>query len=106
MKFAFRDLGRQEEGSTVVVRLRGSAANVILLDAKNFAHYRAGAPFIYDAGGCFRSSPVRLQVPRTDHWYVVVDLAGFRGRVRASVEVIPKDADAPAQSNEPLVQQS
>jgi hypothetical protein len=87
MRYAYRHLGQQEKGSAVVVRLRGSAANVILLDPLNFSRYRAGAGFAY-YGGYHRTSPVRLEVPHDGHWFVVVDLGRYTGRVRAAMEVL------------------
>lgn len=94
MRYAFKDLGEQPAGSTVVVRLQGSVANVLLLDSANYSAYRVGRPFRY-AGGLFRSSPARVTVPRDGHWHLIVDLGGFRGRVRAQVErVEPPDSDS------------
>jgi hypothetical protein len=90
MRYVYYDLGEQQEGTTAVVRLRGSSANVLLLDAQNFAYYRAGQKFAY-AGGLSRRSPVRLEVPKDGHWYVVVDLGGYGGRVQAAVEVLNAD---------------
>lgn len=86
MKYAYRDLGEQDAGTAVTVRLSGSVSNVVLLDAANFARYRAGQPFLY-TGGHFVRSPVELEVPEDGHWYLVVDTGGFKGRVRGSVEV-------------------
>jgi len=88
MKYAYHDLGHREAGESVSVRLSGSACNVILVDQRNFAQYRAGLPFRYTGGHCFRS-PVELEIASDGHWYVVVDLGGYRGRVRGSVDVRP-----------------
>jgi Domain of unknown function (DUF1883) len=106
MRFAYRDLGQQPAGSMVVVRLRGSSANVVLLDSNNFASYRAGTPFVYAAGGLFRTSPVRLEIPHDDHWFLAVDTGGFRGRVRASFELIPAGDETSSRGEEQLVEQS
>jgi Domain of unknown function (DUF1883) len=81
-RYTYHDLGQLDEGSTVLVRLRGNAANVMLVDALNFALYRAGEHFLF-TGGFTRRSPVRLQVPEEGHWYLVLDLGGYRGRVWA-----------------------
>jgi hypothetical protein len=98
MRYRYYDLGEQEAGSAVTVRLRGSVCNVILLDRLNLGRYRAGEPFLY-VGGHYRRSPVRLEIPDTDHWYVVLDLGGYKGRVRATIEVEPVDGSrAPAPS--------
>ena len=62
-------------------------ANVRLLDAGNFSSYRAGHAHRYH-GGLAKVSPVRLRPPHAGHWYVVVDLGGYRGSVRAGVRVL------------------
>lgn len=93
MRYAFKDLGEQPAGATVVVALEGSVANVLLLDDANYSHYRAGRPFRY-AGGMFRQSPARVRVPRDGHWHLIVDLGGFRGRVRADVKRIEPPDEA------------
>lgn len=106
MRYAYYDLGHQQEGSAVVVRLRGSAANVILLSPLNFAYYRAGGAFFYNAGGHFQYSPVKLEIPRDGHWYVVVDLGGYAGRVHGAVEVVPPSGEQPdPDSEETLIEE-
>jgi hypothetical protein len=90
MRYTYNDLGQQPAGATVSVRLTGSSSNVVLVDRANFARYRAGQPFFY-TGGHYTRSPVRLEIPEDGHWYVVVDLGGYRGRVRAHVEVQSPD---------------
>jgi hypothetical protein len=94
MRYAYKNLRQQQEGTTVVVRLYGSAANVILLDWENFCRYRAGAPFLYE-GGHYARSPVRLEIPSDGHWFVVVDLGGYTGRVRTQIEVLTPDPSRP-----------
>lgn len=90
MRYAYHELGRQPAGATVTVRLTGKAGNVILLDEENFARYRASQGFRY-AGGHYHHSPVRLEVPADGVWYLVLDLGGFRGRVRGRVSVEPPE---------------
>jgi hypothetical protein len=90
--YASYDLGELKQGDTVVVRLRGSAPNVLLLDRTNFERYRAGLRFAF-VGGLQRRSPVRLSVPRAGHWYVALDLGGRPGRVRGSVSVLSEDGN-------------
>lgn len=87
MKFLHWDLGFVPGGSTAVVHLSGTEANVQLMDDFNFGRYRRGESHEY-RGGHFRISPARVAVPCEAHWHVVVDLGGFGGSVNASVEVI------------------
>ena len=79
MRYAYKDLGKQPAGSTVVVHWSGSAANVMLLDPVNFSRYQYldGRPFFYDGGGRYRRSPARLSIPEDGRWYVVVDLRHY-----------------------------
>jgi hypothetical protein len=62
-------------------------ANVQLLDPSNFLSYQQRRPFRY-YGGYARQSPVRIVAPRDGKWYLVVDLGGGAGTVRASVAVL------------------
>lgn len=88
--YAYYDLGKLREGDTVVVRLSGAVPNVLLLDPQNFQRYRFGLDFEF-LGGRRRRSPVRLRVPRDDHWFVALDLGGRPGRTRGAVSVVPAD---------------
>jgi hypothetical protein len=86
--FQYYDLGQRARGSIVVVTLLGNPANVRLLDTANFNRYRASLEHEY-AGGLARQSPVRLEVPSTGHWHLVVDLIGLSGTTRTTVEILP-----------------
>ena len=88
MKFIHNDLGHRKSGDIVEVTLT-SAANVRLMDQRNFHSYKAGRRHQY-RGGLARSSPVRLQVPHSGHWHLTVDMQGLRGSTRASVRVLPR----------------
>ncbi|UAN42658.1 DUF1883 domain-containing protein [Enterobacter sp. JBIWA008] len=62
-------------------------ANVRLLDDYNFGQYKRGAQHKY-YGGHTKTSPVRLKAPSAGHWNVVIDLGGYSGTVKASVNII------------------
>lgn len=87
MNYLHSDLGQLEAGALVDVTLRGTEANVMLLDPVNVTRYRQGQGFQYH-GGHYTRSPVRIVVPRAGHWHVVVDLGGVAGRVEASVDIL------------------
>jgi hypothetical protein len=94
MNFLHTDLGQRKRGDVVEVTLSGNAANVRLFDTPNFQRYRRGEDHrLY--GGLAKRSPVRLQVPRSGHWHLVVDMQGLRGQTRAGVRVIPNAALQP-----------
>ena len=90
MQFQFiqHDLGHRKGGEIVEITLSGNAANVRLLDSTNFNAYRNGRQHRY-YGGLAKKSPVHLQIPRSGHWYVVVDMQGLGGSVRSSARVLP-----------------
>ena len=88
MNFSYYDLKSRSGGEVVEVTLAGNAANVFLVDNTNFSAYRAGRNYKY-YGGHATSSPVRLQIPHSGHWYLVVDLGGYGGSVRHSMRILP-----------------
>jgi hypothetical protein len=88
MNFLHTDIGNQSPGALVTVTLRGTEANVLLLDTVNFQSYKASRGYHY-TGGHYKQSPVRLRVPHSGRWHVVVDLGGAAGSVNASVAVTP-----------------
>lgn len=78
MEFIASDLGLCTAGTSVEVELRGAAAFVRLLDADEYQAYLDDDEFEY-YGCVWEFSPVVLDVPYDDHWYLVVD--GQEGRV-------------------------
>jgi hypothetical protein len=82
------DLGQRKRGEIVEVTLRGSAANVLLVDSTNRRNYEAGRRARY-VGGLVRRSPYRIAIPRAGHWHVLVTMDGLRGRTSAAVRVLP-----------------
>lgn len=87
VQFQNYDLGELNGGEMVVIKLSGTEANVQLVDNLNFPSYRARRRYQY-VGGHYKWSPVRLQVPHSGHWHVVIDLGGDAGSVRSNVQVI------------------
>ena len=100
MQYLYFDLKQQKKGAVAVVTL-DKQANVRLMTTANYHAFRAGRQCRF-RGGLAKQSPTRLAVPSSGHWYVVVDLGGYAGRVRASVAVEP----APSGYLPPLRQQS
>lgn len=96
MKYLYYDLGEQQEGSWVVAHLRGSAANVILLDPVSFERYRLGQPFRYAGGLCTRT-PARVQIPEDGHWYLVIDCGGYSYGVHSErLDIVTPDESSVA----------
>jgi hypothetical protein len=87
VNFSYYDLKQCKGGEIVEIQL-SAGANVLLLDSSNYANFKAGRRHRYQ-GGLARRTPVRLQVPRAGHWYVVIHMAGLCGSVRHSMQILP-----------------
>lgn len=101
MRYLYYDLGEQQQESRVVAHVRGSAANVILLDPLNFDRYRFAQPFLYAGGGYCAHTPVALRIPRDGHWYLVIDCGGYIHRSCAEkIEILPPDESPTASESD------
>lgn len=88
MKYNVYELGNRKQGETVQITLKGSAANVKLMDSSNYQKYKNRRNHKY-YGGLAKKSPVILPIPRSGRWYVTVDMQGLRGSVSTSVRMLP-----------------
>lgn len=86
MNFSRYDFGYVEKGKIVEVTL-DTQANVRLLDSSNFNAYQKGRQYKF-CGGRATKSPVKLEVPYSAHWYLVIDLGGYSGRVKHSARIL------------------
>ena len=86
MNYLKFDLGTLGSGRIVEVTLQGSAANVRLLDNANFYNYTRNKAY-NSIGGFTKTSPITFHIPTHDHWYVIVDMEGLKGKPEASVKV-------------------
>lgn len=87
MNYLHKDLGSLHGGEIVEVYLNGQA-NVKLMSSSNYSAYKNGRRHTY-YGGLATKTPVRLQVPSSGHWHVTIDLGGYAGKVRASINLLP-----------------
>jgi len=99
MQFQQYDLGNLQGGQIVEVNLSGNAANVRLMDSSNFSSFKSGKQHRF-YGGYVKQSPFRVPVPNSGHWYVAIDLGGYGGTIRSSVNVLP--GKLPEVRNAPL----
>lgn len=88
MKYQVYDLGNKKRGEVVEITLKGSAANVRLMNSSNYPKYKNGRSHKY-YGGLAKSSPIRLQIPNSGRWYVTIDMQGLRGSVTSSIRMLP-----------------
>lgn len=109
MNITHFDLGHRSRGEIVEVNLSGTAANVRLLTDSNYRSFKAGRRH-RAIGGHAKRSPVRLPIPRSGHWHVTIDLGGYKGTVRSSVNVLPGKLpalrDVPLSSVPSLIQRT
>ncbi|MGW1676015.1 DUF1883 domain-containing protein [Saccharopolyspora sp. NPDC002376] len=66
------NLGDRAGGARFEVGLKGSPARVILVDSDEHQAYLDGDEYEY-FGDFYDVTPVVLEVPYDDHWYLVVD---------------------------------
>ena len=83
MEHLYWNLGQCAGGALFEVGLRGSTARVCLMDSDEYQDYLDGDPYDF-YGGFFDVTPVVLEVPYDDYWYLVVDSNPDRIRVTVS----------------------
>ena len=86
MNYLKFDLGTLSSDRIVEITLHGNAANVRLLDNANFFNYTRGRGY-NSIGGLTKLSPITFSIPTHDHWYVVIDMEGLKGKPEASVKI-------------------
>lgn len=86
-RFTHYDLKEQRAGVTIEVTLN-AVNNVRLMSNSNFQRFKELLDFKY-IGGIAKKSPVRLQIPESGHWHLVVDMEGHHGLADSGVRMIP-----------------
>jgi hypothetical protein len=79
-------LRHQASGSVAEVSLTGVESDVFLVDSTNLSTFKRGNQFSY-RGGHYKFSPVRLRMPSSGVWTVIV-IPSPGGTVNASVRVL------------------
>jgi len=87
MQYQFYDLGNVPAGRIVEVTL-GYAANVRIMDSSNYSSFKAGRRYRF-IGGYVTRSPYKITLPNGTHWYVVIDLGGYAGKIKSAVRLLP-----------------
>lgn len=94
-RFTHYDLKAQRAGAVIEVTL-SAVNNVRLMTASNFQRFRETLDFKY-LGGIAKKSPIRLTVPESGHWHLIVDMEGHHGLADSSVKMIASPAQQQAQ---------
>lgn len=87
IQYQFYDLGTIDKGKIVEVTL-GYAANVRIMDSSNYSSFKNGRRHNF-IGGYVKQSPYKVTISHGGHWYVVIDLGGYAGKVKSGVRVLP-----------------
>ena len=90
-RFTHYDLKEQRAGTFIEVSLN-AVNNVRLMTAPNFQRFTEVLDFKY-IGGVARKSPIKIAVPESGHWHVIVDMEGHHGLAESSVKVIAAPAN-------------
>lgn len=87
-KFSFThyDLKQQRAGVTVEITL-SAVANVRLMTPNNFQLYTETLKHQF-VGGVARKSPIRLTIPQSGHWHLIVDMEGHHGHCISSIRIV------------------
>ncbi|MCY1668444.1 DUF1883 domain-containing protein [Rhizobium sp. SL86] len=91
-RFTHYDLKQLRAGTTVEVTL-SAVNNVRLLTPGNFQRFSEKLDFKY-TGGVAKKSPVRIVIPESGHWHLIVDAEGHAGLAESSVKMIAAPAAA------------
>ncbi|KQV31699.1 TIR protein [Rhizobium sp. Root1203] len=86
-RFTHYDLKDQRAGTIIEVTLN-AVANVRLMTAPNYQRFTEVLDFKY-VGGVARKSPIRMPIPESGHWHLVVDMEGHHGLAESSVKITP-----------------
>ncbi|OOM82559.1 hypothetical protein CLPUN_00710 [Clostridium puniceum] len=84
MKYTYKDNNFKKGDMLSIVVDR--KVNIYLMDYINFSRYKSNNSCEY-YGGIANSSPYNISIPRTGHWYIVLDLGGDIGILNYSIKV-------------------
>ena len=84
MKYSYKE-GNFKKGDILSIVI-DRKVNIYLMDNINFTRYKNDNSCEY-YGGVANSSPYNITVPRTGHWYIVIDLDGGTGILNYSIKV-------------------
>lgn len=86
-RFTHYDLRQLREGDIIEVSLN-AVNNVRLMTSGNYQRFTELLDFKY-LGGIAKVSPLRLTIPETSHWHLVVDCEGHPDLAESSVKMLP-----------------
>ena len=84
MKYSFKE-GNFKKGDILSIII-DRKVNIYLMDNINFTRYKNNNSCEYYSSAS-NNSPYNITVPRTDHWFIVIDLGGGTGILTYSIKV-------------------
>ncbi|AYG58904.1 DUF1883 domain-containing protein [Rhizobium jaguaris] len=87
-RYSHYDLNEQRAGTVIEITL-SAIANVRLMNSSNFERFTETLKHQF-VGGVAKKSPIRLSIPESGHWHLVVDMEGHNGFAESSVKMIDK----------------
>ena len=85
-RFSHYDLQELRAGTIIEVTL-SAVNNVRLMTPANFQRFKETLDFKY-LGGVAKKSPIKLTIPESGHWHLIVDMEGHHGLADSSVKTI------------------
>jgi hypothetical protein len=86
-RYTHYDLRQLREGAIIEVSLN-AVNNVRLMTSGNYQRFTEMLDFKY-LGGVAKISPLRVIIPETSHWHLIVDCEGHLDLAESSVKMIP-----------------
>ncbi|HBF29711.1 DUF1883 domain-containing protein [Rhizobium sp.] len=85
-RFTHYDLKELRGGIILEVSL-SAINNVRLMTAPNFQRFKEGLDYKF-AGGVAKKAPVKIVVPESAHWHLIVDMEGHHGLADSAVKML------------------
>lgn len=85
-RFTHYDLKELRAGAVIEVSLN-AVNNVRLMTSGNYQRFTEMLDFKF-VGGVAKKSPLRLTIPETSHWHLIVDCEGHHALAESSVKML------------------
>lgn len=89
-RFTHYDLKELRAGAIIEVSLN-VVNNVRLMTSGNYQRFTEMLDFKY-LGGVAKKSPLRVTIPETSHWHLIVDCEGHHTLAESAVKMLPPSA--------------
>ncbi len=89
-RFTHYDLRELRAGAIIEVSLN-AVNNVRLMTSGNYQRFTEMLDFKY-LGGVAKKSPIRVTIPETSHWHLIVDCEGHNTLAESAVKMLPPRA--------------